>query len=77
MTKSNFFLLLDEMLELDPGTIQSGQTLADIPKWDSLAIMGLIAMLDEQFGISVPATKINECRTVDDIAALAGDKVVD
>lgn len=75
MNKAQFFQLLDEMLELDPGSIRSGQRLADIPKWDSLAIMGFIALLDEHFGLSVPATKINECVTVDDLAALAGDKI--
>lgn len=75
MTKTRFFTLLDEMLEVDSGTIKSGQILADMPKWDSLALMGLIALLDQHFGLSVPASKINECRTVDDLAALAGDKI--
>jgi len=77
MTKSRFFLLLDEMLELEAGTIKHGQLLADIPKWDSLAIMGFIALLDEHFALSVPATKINECRTVDDLAQLVGGKLTD
>ena len=63
------------MLEVSPGTIVSGQVLAEMPKWDSLALMGLIALLDQHFGLSVPASKINECRTVDDLAALAGDKI--
>jgi acyl carrier protein len=75
MTKKQFFQLLDELLELEPNTIHAGQKLAELPKWDSLAIIGLIALLDEHFGISVPAVKINECRTVDDVAALAGDRI--
>lgn len=75
MNKIQFFQLLDELLELDPGSTQSGQRLADVPKWDSLAIMGFIALLDEHFGLSVPATKINECVTVDDLALLAGDRI--
>ena len=75
MKKPEFFLLLDEMLEVDPGTVSSGQKLADMEKWDSLAVLGLIALLDEHFAISVPAVRINECKTVDDVAALAGDKV--
>lgn len=77
MKKSDYFLLLDEMLESDPGTIKSGMLLADIPNWDSLAVMGLIALLDEKFAISVPATQINACRTVDDLAGLTGGKVTD
>lgn len=69
--------MLDQMLELDAGSIKSGQLLAEISKWDSLAIMGLIALLDERFALSVPATKINECRTVDDLALLTGGKVTE
>lgn len=77
MTKPQFFLLLDELLENDPGTIRAGDVLAAMPKWDSLAVIGFIALLDQHFEISVPATRILDCKTVDDLAALAGDKVGD
>jgi hypothetical protein len=42
MIKNHFFTLLDEMPEVAPGTTKSGQVLADIPKWDFLALMGLM-----------------------------------
>jgi acyl carrier protein len=77
MTHAMFHLLLDELLELDAGTIRGTEKLADLPKWDSLAIMGFIALLDQRFDLVVPATQIIACVTVADLAALAGDKIAD
>jgi acyl carrier protein len=75
MTQTEFLLLVDEMLEIEPGTLKGGETLAAIPKWDSLAVLGFIVLLDQHFGLAVPATKINACVTVADLVALTGGKV--
>jgi len=75
MKKNEFHLLIDELLENPPGIIKGTDTLAGLPRWDSLALMGFIALLDQHFGLIVPASRITECRTVDDLAALVGDKL--
>jgi acyl carrier protein len=75
MTKQDFLRLLDELLEVEPGTIQGDEILSDLPKWDSLALMGFIALLDQHFALIVPASRITECKTVPDLVALVGDKV--
>ena len=46
MTKKDFFLLIDELLENDPGTITGDEVLTQQSKWDSLAVIGFIALLD-------------------------------
>ena len=76
MTKTQFFLLLDELLENEPGTVKGGDTLSDLPRWDSLAVIGFIALLDQHFAMSVPAAKIIECKVADDLAGLVGDKLL-
>ena len=75
MTKSDFYLLLDQLLEADAGTITGNEKLADLPKWDSLAVMGFIAMLDQHFGLIVAATEIMGAANVADLVKLAGDKI--
>jgi acyl carrier protein len=75
MTKNQFFALIDELLENEPGTIKGDDVLATLSRWDSLALMGFIALLDQHFGIIVPATRITACRTVDDLASLVGDRL--
>ncbi len=75
MTKSSFFLLLDELLENNPGTLKGDEVLATISQWDSLAVIGFIALLDQHFALSVPAARILDCKTVNDLAALVADKL--
>lgn len=75
MTQIQFLKSLDELLELDSGTLKGNERLTDLSRWDSLAVIGFIALLDENFGVSVPAAKINECKTVADLMALVKDRV--
>ena len=77
MTKAVFLQKLESIIEADEGTVEGSSVLADLDGWDSLAVMSTLAMFDKQFGVKVPATTIYQCRTVDDLAALAGDRVID
>lgn len=75
MTKREFLLHLDELLELEAGTIKGDELLASWPKWDSLAIIAFIALIDQHFGASVPAIKIMNCRTPNDLAMLVAERL--
>ena len=67
MNKSSFLAVLHELFEADAGTIHSTSVLQDIPGWSSLTFIGLIAMIDEEFGITVTPGTILKCRTVADL----------
>ena len=75
MKKSEFLRLLEEMLELDPGTLKGSETLKEVGKWDSVAVMGFIGLVDEHFEIALAAKRLAECKTVDDLAGLVGDRL--
>ncbi len=75
MTKTEFLRNLDELLELEPGTIMGGEALADLERWDSVTILGFMALMDEEFGIAVSPARLAQCKTVQDLVALAGDKI--
>lgn len=75
MKKQNFLLLLDELLELDPGTVTSSHQLENLESWDSLTVVGFIALVDENFDMLLPAPKMSECKTVGDLVTLLGDKI--
>jgi len=70
MDLTAFCLKLDEVLDASPGTVQPGQALDQLEGWDSVAVLAFIAMADTDYGVSVPAKEIPECRTVDDLANL-------
>lgn len=70
MEKVKFLLLLDEIVEAEPGTLKESDELLEIEGWDSMAVMGLIAMVDEKFGITMVPEKIAKSKTVADIISL-------
>jgi acyl carrier protein len=69
--------LLDDLLENDPGTLKGEENLGSLRGWDSLAVIGFIALLDQHFGVSVPSRKILECKTVADLAGLVGQGITE
>jgi acyl carrier protein len=70
MNKPEFLRAIDELLELSPGTLKGPEKLAAYDTWDSLAVISLIALADEKFGVVVGSDKIAEAKSVDDLANL-------
>jgi|LSQX01.2.fsa_nt_gb acyl carrier protein len=62
--------LLEDILELDTGTLKAEMELDTIESWDSMAKIALIAMMDDEFSKKISAAHIRELHTVNDILAL-------
>jgi acyl carrier protein len=75
MTVSNFLYLLDDLLELAPGTVKASDSLESLEGWDSLAVISLMALVDEQFSVRLQPREIAVCKTVADLVALLGYRV--
>ncbi|MFT4555056.1 MAG: acyl carrier protein [Planctomycetaceae bacterium] len=67
MAQPDFCELLDELFELDPGTATSATVLKQIPSWSSLTFVGLIAMIDEEYGIALSPGVIMSSETAGDL----------
>ncbi len=67
-----FITNLEALLEMQPDTLKSDSLLKDIPSWDSMAVVGFLAMADATYGKSVAPAAILKCATVSDLAALVG-----
>jgi len=72
MDRKDFLLALDEMLELDPGTLTGPEELESLDSWDSLAVISFIALVDEKSGVVVEGEKLAKAKTVADLLDLAG-----
>ncbi|CAO3452105.1 acyl carrier protein [Azospirillum argentinense] len=72
MDRKEFLLALDEMLELEDGTLTGAEDLESIDSWDSLAVISFIALVDEKLGHVVEGEKLVKAKTVDDLLGLAG-----
>ncbi len=60
---------LESILELEPGTISGAETLEEI-NWDSLSVITFLAMADSNYGLSIPAAKLQAVKNVADLLAL-------
>jgi len=77
MLKSEFLLLLDNVIEAPPATLTGTELLQDVEGWDSLAVLGFIALVDEHFGITLPAESIISCKTVNDLLSLLDTNITE
>lgn len=58
-----FLIGMADVLEMSPAEINE-QTVLIPDRWDSIAILGAIALIDEQFGVTVPTTELRKCTSL-------------
>ena len=75
MKKQEFLNLLEDLFEFDHGTLTETDQLDQIPEWNSLAALGFIALMDEHFNVIVAPKDLAACKTIGNLAALAGDAI--
>ena len=61
--------LIEDVLDVEEGSLSPKTELADVDEWDSIAALSLIVMLDEKFEKTVSGAQIKALETVNDILA--------
>lgn len=77
MTKREFYLELESMFELDPGTVQGGEALAVLGDWDSVAVLTFLAMADEKLEVILSGNAVSACRSVEDLVKIVASKLTE
>jgi len=67
MTSQEALTWIGEIFEEAPGRIAATTAREEIPGWDSLGTLSLIAALDERFDIQLAEDEIEGLKNVDDI----------
>ena len=67
MTNEEKIAMLEDMLELDGGSLKPEMELDEIAEYDSMAKLSLIVMMDDDFGKKLTGEQIREFKTVKDI----------
>ena len=70
MTNEKKLELIEEMFDVDAGTITPETELESIEEWSSLTKLSLIVMLDDECGKTINNDIIKSLRTVQDIMDL-------
>lgn len=61
--------MLEEMLDVDAGTLTPETKLEALTEWDSMAKLSLIVLMDEEFDKHLTSTEIKTFETIGDILA--------
>ena len=72
MTQEEKLAMLEEMFELENGSLKPEVELAEIEEYDSMAKLSLIVLMDDVCGKKLTGEKIREFITVGDILAFMG-----
>jgi acyl carrier protein len=74
MKKREFIEKLKEALEVDGDTIDGSTNLTELEEFDSLAIMSLIALVDEYFGRTLSQEEFQKITTIQSFMDIIGEE---
>ena len=67
MSDEKKLTLLEEMLDLDEGSLKAEMALEDIEEYDSMAKLSLIVLFEDEFEKKITAKDVRNFKTVKDI----------
>lgn len=68
--KEKIVALLEEILEMDAGSLKEDSLLDSLNDWDSLAVISFIAAVDEHYGHMLNGDDLQKAKTIGDLVAL-------
>ena len=74
MTWDQFIGEMENLLEVDTGSLDKSMFLVELSAWNSMAAIGFIAWADRSRGLAVDPQALADCKSLADLARLAGVK---
>ncbi len=73
MLKEEKIGMLEEVMDLDEGSLSEDASLDEIEEWDSLSVLTLISEMKKRFNFNLSTQQIREFKTVADICSIIPD----
>lgn len=78
MTKTEFIKKIAQELSVSATDLTPNTELSSLPAWDSLAKMGVLALIDAELHMPVPQGALQNCKKISDLidlvnASLSGE----
>lgn len=67
MNREDKLKLLEETLDVEAGTLTEDTVLKELENYDSIGVLGIIIMFEDEFGIKLERADFNTFVTVKDI----------
>ena len=71
----NFIENLKETLEIEDHEITSADKFRDYEEWDSLAVLSVLAMINEEYDITIPRDEFDNVQTIAELYELIQGKL--
>jgi acyl carrier protein len=68
--RKHFVTELETLLEVSPGTLREDEHVRDLEHWDSLTLLALLVLADEQLHVQLDMDRLAKCITIGDILKL-------
>lgn len=70
MNENKFIEDVENLLEMEPGSINLNTQIKSLDKWDSLAFVSFLAVANSTYGVKVSSDNLREAKTVGDLMKL-------
>ncbi len=67
MEQKEKLMKLEELMDLEEGSLQPENHLSEIEEWDSIAHLSLIILLEDDYGKEISGAEVRTLKTVQDI----------
>lgn len=67
MNEQEKLALLEDMLELDEGTLKPDTNLDDIEEYDSMSKLSLMVLMQDEFSVKLTSDDVKSFQTIGDI----------
>lgn len=67
MELSEKLALLEDILDVDSGSLSCDQSLDDIDEWDSLSALSVVVMIKDEFNVKITGAQVRAFKTIQDI----------
>ena len=68
--KSKFLNNFEDCIEISNNTVDLNTNFRELEEWDSLALLNLMAMLEDEYGVQISRKQLDELITLEDIYKL-------
>lgn len=65
-----FIEMFNDVLEIEDIDINSETVFKDLEEWDSLAVLSVLAMINEEYDITIPRDKFKKVNTIGELFSL-------
>jgi acyl carrier protein len=70
MTQQTFQREVERVLQIPAGSLRRDQTIRDLEHWDSLKLLEILILAEEQYGTVIDEDRLAQCVTVGDVLTL-------